>query len=511
MVNVLDYKKKVVSGVSWNLLSFALAAPLAYLVRILYTKEIPKLEVGLFYAVWDLFNMLIVFRGFGLDQALIRFIPKYLARNRMDLVKSSIVYTITLQTLFSLIVAVLVIYLAPIIANLYINNKGQFTGNLELVIGVLVIMAIGNYFLQSISDALSYILTGFQCQNYASSTRVIKILSVFLISLLFFYVFNIHSALVPAVAYSLTPIIMMVIYGYIVFKKVFPEFFREKIIYSKKLVKDLISYGAYIMMGYAGGLILGYLDGICLTYFSGLNAVADYRNVAMPTVSILSYFASSVGAVLFPMSSELWEKGYKETLAYGVEKVFLYSLVIVVPLALLMAYFPTVIINLLFTSQYLTASSAIVILSLGAVFSTINSIGFSVLNGIGKPNLSTKILYIGATFNLIFNILLIPKYSIIGASITTVLGYIIMCIFQIKYLNKSLEYNFLNKKWILIILLGIFSLTPVIFIKDIVNNTLLQLISCGVVYFGVYILGIFGLKIINMDEIKDIVYKFVRL
>ena len=38
MVNVLDYKKKVVSGVSWNLLSFALAAPLAYLVRILYTK-----------------------------------------------------------------------------------------------------------------------------------------------------------------------------------------------------------------------------------------------------------------------------------------------------------------------------------------------------------------------------------------------------------------------------------------------------------------------------------------
>ena len=54
-------------------------------------------------------------------------------------------------------------------------------------------------------------------------------------------------------------------------------------------------------------------------------------------------------------------------------------------------------------------------------------------------------------------------------------------------------------------------MTPVIFIKDIVNNTLLQLISCGVVYFGVYILGIFGLKIINMDEIKDIVYKFVRL
>lgn len=509
-MNILDYKKKAVRGVSWNLLSFALAAPLAYLVRVLYAKEIPKLEVGLFYAVWDFFNMLIVFRGFGLDQALIRFIPKYLAKNRMDLVKSSILSVGILQTLSSLIVALIVMYFAPLIAELYINNKGQFTGNLDIVISVLTIMAIGMYFLQSIADTLSYVLTGFQYQNYASSTRVIKMLSVFLISILFFYVFNIHSALVPALAYSITPIIMMVVYGYVVFKKVFPEFFREKFTYSTKLIKELLSYGTYVMMGYAGGLILGYLDGICLTYFSGLNTVADYRNVAMPTVSILSYFAFSVGAVLFPMSSELWEKGHKKVLAYGVEKTFLYSLTLVVPLALFMAYFPTVIINLLFTSQYLTASGAIVILSLGAIFSTINSIGFSVLNGIGKPNLSTKILYVGATFNLIFNILLIPKYGIIGASITTVLGYIIMCIFQIKYLNKLLEYNFLNKKWILIPLLGIFSLLPVVFVKNIVNNPLLQFIFCGMVYFGTYTAGIFGLKVINIYEIKDIIGRIIK-
>ena len=509
-MDALDYKKKAVKGISWNLLSFALAAPLAYLVRVLYAKEIPKLEVGLFYAVWDFFNMLIVFRGFGLDQALIRFIPKYLAKNRLDLVKSSILSVGILQTVSSLIISLIIIYFAPLIAELYLNNRGQFTGNLDIVINVLIIMAIGMYFLQSIADTLSYILTGFQCQNYASSTRVVKILSVFLISLLLFYLFNMHSALVPALAYSISPIIMMIIYGYIVFKKVFPEFFREKFVYSTKIIKELLSYGTYVMMGYAGGLILGYLDGICLTYFSGLNTVADYRNVAMPTVSILSYFAFSVGAVLFPMSSELWEKGYKKALAYGVEKTFLYSLTLIVPLALLMAYFPTVIINLLFTSQYLTASSAIVILSLGAIFSTINSIGFSVLNGIGKPNLSTKILYIGATFNLIFNILLIPKYGIIGASITTVLGYVIMCIFQIRYLNKFLEYNILNKKWILIILLGVFSLLPVVFIKDIINNIILQLIICGIVYFGIYIAGIFGLKIIKMDEIKDIIAKIVK-
>ncbi|AAB99647.1 hypothetical protein MJ_1621 [Methanocaldococcus jannaschii DSM 2661] len=57
----------------------------------------------------------------------------------------------------------------------------------------------------------------------------------------------------------------------------------------------------------------------------------------MPTVNILSYFAFSVEAVLFPMSSELWEKGYREALGYGVEKICLYSFVLVLPIAILMA------------------------------------------------------------------------------------------------------------------------------------------------------------------------------
>jgi len=506
----LSYKEKAVKGVSWHLLSYFLAAPIAYLVRVLYANEIPKLDVGLFYAVLDFFSMLVVFRAFGLDQALIRYIPKYLAENRLDMLKSSIVFVGILQTILAFIVAFLVVIFAPYIAEFYINNQGQFTGRLDLVINILIIMAMGYYFLDSIVAFFSNILTGFQLQNYASSTRVVRILSVFIFSLIFIYLFNVHNAYVPSVSYLLMAVVMIIIYGYIVVKKIFPKFAKEKVIFSRKLIRNLFSYGMYVMIGYAGSLILGYLDGICLTYFTGLNAVADYRNVAMPTVNILSYFAFSVGAVLFPMSSELWEKGYKKALSYGVEKVFLYSLIIVTPLAILMAYFPTVIINILFNPKYLSAAPAIQILSFGAMFLTFNSIGFNILNGIGRPNISTKILYIGASFNLIFNILLIPKFGIIGAAITTVFGYFIMWIFQIWFLNKLLEHQFLNKKWILVILVGIFSLIPVMFIKDLIDNVILQLFVCGVVYFGIYILGIFGLKIINIYEVKDIISKIIK-
>ncbi|ENN95640.1 polysaccharide biosynthesis protein, partial [Methanocaldococcus villosus KIN24-T80] len=396
--------------------------------------------------------------------------------------------------------------LSPLIAEYYINNQGQFTGHLDLVINVLIILSVGFWF-QSIMDVISSSIQGFQNQKYRGTISFVRISLILILSAIFIYFFGFHNVFVPTYAYTLTPVLMILIYAYIFFKKIFPEFFEVKFLLSKKLIKDLFSYGIYIMIGSAGSLVLGYIDGICLTYFIGLNAVADYRNVAVPTVSVLSYFASSVTTVLFPLSSELWVKGYKKALGYGVEKICLYSFILVLPMAILMTYFPKVIINLFFNPQYLSAADAIRILSLGMIFMTLNNIGFTVLNGIGKPHLSTKILYVGAIFNLIFNILLIPKFGIVGASLTTVFGYLLMWILQVKYLNKFLNYSFLIKKWILVTLIGIFSLIPLIIITKIINNIILQLILGGIVYFGIYLIGIFGLRIIDVKEIYDMLNK----
>ncbi|ACV24348.1 flippase [Methanocaldococcus fervens] len=503
----MNYKERAIKGISWNFLLLILAAPIGYLVRMLYANEIPKLEVGLFYAVLDFCCMVAIFKDLGLSAALVRYIPKFLHEKRKDLVKSAIISVGILQSSVSLIITILIILLAPFIAKYYINNQGQFTGHLDLVIDILVILSIG-YWFQSIVDIISNSIQGFQNQKYFGTINFVRISLILILSVIFIYIFGMHNAFAPTYAYTITPILLILIYGHIFIKKIFPEFFKEKLLFSKKLIKDLFSYGLPVMLGSAGSLVLGYVDGICLTYFTGLNAVADYRNVAMPTVSILSYFASAVSSVLFPLSSELWEKGYKEALGYGVERICLYSFVLVLPVAILMAYFPEVIINLFFNPQYLSAVPAIRILSLGTIFLTLNNIGFTVLNGIGKPMLSTKILYFGAIFNLMFNILLIPKLGIVGASLTTVFGYLLMWVLQAWYLSRFLNYSFLIKKWILSLLVSIFSLIPLILITKIINNIILQLIVGGVVYFGIYLVGILGLKIIDIKEIFSVIKNF---
>ncbi|XRP97096.1 oligosaccharide flippase family protein [Methanocaldococcus sp. 16A] len=78
----MGYEKRAIKGISWNFLLIMLAAPIGYAVRMLYSHEIPKLEVvGLFYAVLDFYAILGIFRDLGLSSALVRFIPEFLHKN----------------------------------------------------------------------------------------------------------------------------------------------------------------------------------------------------------------------------------------------------------------------------------------------------------------------------------------------------------------------------------------------------------------------------------------------
>jgi len=259
-----------------------------------------------------------------------------------------------------------------------------------------------------------------------------------------------------------------------------------------------------IMFGSAGFIIMGYLDSICLTYFTGLDAVADYRNVAMPTVLVLSYFATAICKVILPMSTEMWEKGEKRNLSESLKKILSYSFIISVPLAVILAYFPTVLINLFFNETYSTAAIPMSILSFGIIFLSMNNIVFNIFNGIGKPHLSTKILYIGAAFNLIFNLLLIPKFGTIGAAFTTTLSYILIQGLQVTYLNNLLDYKFPVKTFGLCVISALLSIIPLLIIKEMIfNEYLLLLLSC-VTYCAAYLLLIYILKILDFNELKSL-------
>ena len=433
----MSYSKKILSGVSWHLLALSIALPAGYLNRILYARYLPKEHVGLFYALWDLFAMLSIFRTLGVDQAVVHYIPAYLVQNRRKEVSYLVTSGFVLVLAFSLVLLLLINIFSPYIVKYYLNSKGNFSGQELLVQKALLVFAWGYFFLIGLAGYLANIFQGFQKQFFVSLLRLFYTLVVLLFSLFFIFSLNLKNFWVPINAYSLSAFLAVIFYLYFLFR-IFTVSFPEEVKISQKFnftayfkteVTKLLRYGLFVMLTSVGNIILLYTDGICLTLFSGLKEVADYRNVASPLAMILTYLTNAIVPVLFPFISELHYQGNRELLRLTIKKILFWATLLLFPLACLLSFGAKFIITLLFPSEYLSATPALRILAFAAFFSALNSLGFSILNGLGRPNLTSRLIYFGAVLNLVLNLLLIPKLGMIGASFATLFSYLAILLF----------------------------------------------------------------------------------
>ena len=172
--------------------------------------------------------------------------------------------------------------------------------------------------------------------------------------------------------------------------------------------------------------------------------------------------------------------------------------------------FSDLIINVFFGRSYIPAANAIKILSIGMIFATISGIGANFFSGIGKPQITSKIVYSAATFNFIANLILIPILGIIGAAITTSLSYFIMMSISLINIRKFITIKFPIKVWTRTSISGIlFVLIIVVLKKVIILNVWLEtsivLIIAGIFYVGL----LFLFKVINFNELKSLYKRIV--
>jgi O-antigen/teichoic acid export membrane protein len=500
-----SYKERAVSGVFWNFLFIILSAPLGYLVRILYDRNIPLVDIGLFYAVLDIMAVLAIIRELGLSVSLIHFIPKFLAQNRKEKVKSAIITVALIQGIVGAAITFLTILFSKQIVVYYLSNKTAIP-DIRLAIAVVIIGAISSL-IECFSAISIHSILGFQKQKAFASYNIAKMTTVLAVSLLMVYFFKVKSAIVPSIAYLIMPVLMLALYWLFFIKKVFPDFSKIKAKLSKKLTSEILRYAIPLALTSVGTIIMTSIDGICLTYLSGLEQVGIYKNSVVPTSNLLLYLASAISVVLFPMISELWARKKFREISSGIEKTVSYSMVAVLPLSMFMAFFPTVILNILWTSKNLMGANALRILSIAAIFCTLFSIFSNFIRATGDSKTPMKILYAGAAFNLIGNLIVIPKMGMTGAALTTMLGYLLTAVLAYVYVKRKIQIRIEWKKIGMALCASLISVGSIILVKNISENLILKLLISGMAYFGTYLAIIFITRTINIEEIKGMIAK----
>lgn len=486
----MGYLKHIIKGFSVTLGTSLLVAVLMYGYRIYLSRNLTITEFGLFYSVFAFLGFFMGFVDLGFSRTVVKYIPQYLVEKRKDLLKASIYFVGSIILVVSLLSFVIFFLLAPWLSTSYFKDMNA----VYVIIGLSAsfVFSSGLLFLRQM-------FLGFQKVGFFSSIELVKVLILWITTLVFFLLFeNIFS---PVIAYATSFLIVFVIYACLFWRYVFPDLFSVRYQLTKPFVKELIYFSLPATMTIFGGIFANYIDTILLTYLQGVKEAAIY-NVAFPTAALIGYIGMSLRYVFFPTVSELWIKNEREKLLTGIQLFNKYVLIFLLPLSILILEFTPLIIELLFKETYLSAVTPLRILLFGNIALSLALMYSTTLVAIGKPKYDAIVIISSGLLNLLLNALLIPHFSTIGAATATSLSYFLMLILSYSFLKKYLQFQSPLIAWGKLFLISALFYGVLVFLKSIFSfNTYVMISVSSLVSLLFYLSLLFLTNVVNKHEV----------
>ncbi len=235
------------------------------------------------------------------------------------------------------------------------------------------------------------------------------------------------------------------------------KIFKFDIPFWQTTMKKALPFG----LGLFFVMIFYWIDSIMLSYMKG-DTVVGWYNAAYRMIIVLLFIPQTLINALYPVMS-VFHKNEPESLKGSHEKSFKYLSILGVPIAVGTTLLAPRLILLVFGAQYDNSVLPLQILVWSALLVYMSITYGNLFNCLNKQGLVTKITATCMVFNIIFNIILIPKYSLVGASIATVLTEftsLALCIAWSTKINYSISVKkltgFLSKIIISATIMGIF-------------------------------------------------------
>jgi O-antigen/teichoic acid export membrane protein len=467
-----------------------------YLMRIILARSLTIVEFGLFYSVLTVFMFISYFVDAGLGQAVSRKIVELRVKDKTKNINNLIWSTATIQFVTSLCLSILLLIFSNFL------SKNYFHADVSKMILLLTVWLMT----MPLVSLFSYTFYGFKRSDLFSVIDLLKYF--FLCTLSFLGLYFGLGLNAPVWAYVCTNILIILLCLLIIWR-VYPKFsFKFK--FDKKMSIETFRFGSMIFVSNLAWFVITQVDTLTVTYFTNPTQVALYQ-VAVPLAAILLYFTNAISIVIYPIAAELKILKDNIRLLNGLELVYKYLLIVILPLAVLMFSFPDVIINLLFTSKYLGAIPVMRILSVATVFFSLTIINNAVITAIGKPEKVARMMSIIAVINLILCLILVPKYGIIGASISALISFICASIISSYQVYIRTKFKFPLLRWLLMLVLAVAMIFFISFLRaeialGLYLKILIILFTVGIVYTSL----LFAFRIISLDDIKFILQLLLK-
>ena len=215
------------------------------------------------------------------------------------------------------------------------------------------------------------------------------------------------------------------------------KFVKPKIEIDLKFWKELLKESLpFALIGFFV-VIYFRIDSIMLSYMKGDEIVGYYSASYRLIDSLSSLIPIIIYSVMFPVMSKYLNS--LDDLKKVWIKAFNLSFIIGLITTIFVVVFAKYIILIIYGSSYLPSIVVLKILIWAFFIICISSITSGLLNAINKQRLVTFGASIGAIINVILNLILIPRYSMEGAALATVVTEVLMFMLYIYLTCKFLK------------------------------------------------------------------------
>ncbi len=197
----------------------------------------------------------------------------------------------------------------------------------------------------------------------------------------------------------------------------------------------------------------------------------------------LMFLPSVYATAILPVFSKFFVTS-KDSLKFGYSNSFRYLTILGLPIAVGTTFLANDIILFLYKSAFAPSILILQILIWAIPIIFLNYVLGSSIISIDKQRETVKVLFFAMALNIVLNLIFIPHYSYIAASIITVLTELFAFIFYLRIMSLygyKIRLNILVKPVIASIIMALFIISVHI-------NVILVILISTIIYFGVLIL-----------------------
>lgn len=458
--------KKITANTSFFMTALVIQKVLSFVYFTILARNLGAESIGQYFFAISFATMFSVLTDLGLSPLLIRQVARDEdhddALAGVDESKKWFYQIFTLKLIFAAITAVLLIALDFI---LYHNDAVR--NLIFLTTSIIIIDSFTLFF-------YAYI-RGRQNLKFESWGTIIFQIIVIIMGLSLLQVTdNVFIMLTVLFVASL----FNLIYSGVILRKKFHV--KMKLYYSKDLAKKIMDIALPFALAAIFAKIYAYIDTILLKMFMG-DAGVGFYSVAYKITFSFQFIPLAFVAALYPAFSNYF-KNDQDKLTRTFAKSFNYLAFIAMPVAFGIIALAQEIVAKLYTSEFSLSIFPLQVLIASIPFLFINFSLSSFLNATERQKLNTKNLGIIMIFNIILNLIFIPRFGIWGASLASSLSTLFLFILNLRQVMKVVDMPLRFFKPLLgVIFSSVLMYIAVINVKDSIG-WLLSILVGGAVY-----------------------------